>query len=199
MLLLDYIISMDNFLTAIYGSKQTVFTSREIALLIGEKSLNNLKAKLSYYVKTGKLIRLRRGLFAKNGEYDRNELVVRIYTPAYIGFETVLGREGVTFQFYSSFFVASYLSREISVGDQKIVYRKLKDEILTNQKGLINRGYYFEATKERAFLDRLYLFGDYYFDNLRGIDWVVCRDLLSVYKSKKLEETLNKYQEEYAE
>lgn len=190
---------MDSFLTAIYGSKQTVFTSREIALLIGEKSMDNLKSKLSYYARTGKLIRLRRGLFAKNEKYDKNELAVRIYTPAYVSFETVLGREGIVFQFYSSIFVASYLSREVSVGDQNIVYRKLKSDVLTNQKGLIDRGYYFEATKERAFLDRLYLFPDYYFDNLRGIDWDACRDIALIYKSKKLKKTLEKYQKEYAQ
>lgn len=190
---------MDNFLTAIYGSKQTVFTSREIALLIAEKSMDNLKSKLSYYVKTEKLIRLRRGIFAKNGNYDRNELAVRIFTPAYVSFETVLSREGVTFQFYESVFVASYLSREISVGDRKITYRKLKDEILTNRKGLIDRGYYSEATKERAFLDRLYLLPDYYFDNLRGIDWDICEDIVPIYKSRKLERTLEKYKKEYAQ
>lgn len=190
---------MDSFLTAIYGSKQTVFTSREIALLIGEKNLDNLKSKLSYYVKTGKLIRLRRGVFVKNEKYDRNELAVRIYTPAYVSFETVLGREGVAFQYYGTIFVASYLSREISVGENKITYRKLKDEILTNQKGLINHGYYFEATKERAFLDRLYLSDTYHFDNLRGIDWGSCRDIVSIYKSKKLEKALERYQKEYAQ
>ncbi len=189
---------MDNFLTALYGSKQTVFTSREIALLIAEKSMDNLKSKLSYYVKTGKLIRLRRGIFVKNETYDRNELAVRIFTPAYVGFETILGREGVTFQFYGSIFVASYLSREVSVGDQKITYRKLKNEILTNRKGLIDRGYYFEATKERAFLDRLYLFPDYYFDNLRGIDWDACRDIVPIYRSRKLERTLEKYKKEFS-
>ncbi len=189
---------MDSFLTVIYGSKQTVFTSMEIALLIGEKSMDNLKSKLSYYVKTGKLMRLRRGLFIKNKDYNKNELAVRIYTPAYLSFETILAREGVTFQYYESIFVASYLSREIIVGENKITYRKLKNEVLTNKKGLIDRGYYFEATKERAFLDRLYLFPDYSFDNLRGIDWDVCRDIVPIYKSKKLKKTLEKYQKEYA-
>ncbi|OIQ02469.1 MAG: hypothetical protein COZ27_00265 [Candidatus Moranbacteria bacterium CG_4_10_14_3_um_filter_41_65] len=189
---------MDSFLTVIYGSKQTVFTSMEIALLISEKSMDNLKSKLSYYVKTGKLIRLRRGLFAKNGSYNKNELAVRIYTPAYVSFETVLAREGVIFQYYESLFVASYLTRDISVRENKITYRKLKHEVLTNRKGLIDRGYYFEATKERAFLDRLYLFPDYFFDNLRGIDWRICNEIVPIYKSEKLRKTLERYEKEYA-
>lgn len=188
---------MDNFLTVLYRSKQTVFTNKEIALLIGEKNPNNLKSKLAYYVQTGKLIRLRRGVFAKDLKYDKNELVVRIYTPAYISFETVLARNGVTFQYYRSLSAASYLSREISVGGDKLVYRKLKSEVLTSRKGLIDRGYYLEATKERAFLDRLYLFDRYHFDNLRGINWQLCREIVPIYKSKKLEKTLERYKKEY--
>ena len=189
---------MDNFLVALYGSKQTVFTSREIALLIGAKSMNTLKSKLAYYVKTGRLIRLRRGMFAKDKTYDRNELAVRIYTPAYLSFETVLARTGVIFQYYESLFVASYLSREVIVAEQKIVYRKLRDDILGNQKGLVDRGYFFEATKERAFLDRLYLFPEYYFDNLRGMDWDVCKEIAPIYKSRKLEKILDTYIQAYA-
>lgn len=189
---------MDSFLVALYGSKQTVFTSREIALLIGAKSMNTLKSKLAYYVKTGRLIRLRRGMFAKDKTYDRNELAVRIYTPAYLSFETVLARTGVIFQYYESLFVASYLSREVIVAEQKIVYRKLRDDILGNQKGLVDRGYFFEATKERAFLDRLYLFPEYYFDNSRGMDWDVCKEIAPIYKSQKLEKILDTYIQAYA-
>ncbi|MFA4817343.1 MAG: hypothetical protein WC608_01300 [Parcubacteria group bacterium] len=189
---------MDNFLTIIYGSKQTVFTSMEIAILIGEKNTNKLKSKLAYYVKTGKLIRLRRGIFAKNEAYDKNELAVRVYTPAYVSFETVLAKEGVIFQYYEAIFVASYLSRNLNFKGNKLTYRKLKNEILINQRGMINKETYFEATKERAFLDILYLFGDYHCDNLRSIDWNICFDIVKIYKNKTLEKRLKKYFKEYA-
>lgn len=190
---------MDNFLTTIYGSKQTVFTSLEIAILIGEKDANKLKSKLSYYVKTGKLIRLRRGIFAKNETYSKNELAVRVYTPAYVSFETILLREGVIFQYYETIFVASYLSRNLNFKGNKFAYRKLKNEILINQKGIVDKGTYFEATKERAFLDMLYLFGDYYCDNLRGINWDFCFDIVTIYKNKALEKKLKNYFKKYAE
>lgn len=190
---------MDNFLTIIYGSRQSVFTSMEIAILIGEKNADKLKSKLAYYVKTGKLIRLRRGIFSKNDSYDKNELAVRIFTPAYVGFETVLLKEGVIFQYNESIFVASYLSRKLKFEENKFTYRKLKNEILINQKGLINKGTYFEATKERAFLDMLYLFGSYYFDNLGGINWNICYEIIPIYGNKALEKKLKNYQKKYAE
>jgi hypothetical protein len=188
---------MESFLISLYKSKQTVFTSGEIALLTREKSAVNLKNKISYYVKTGDLLRLRRGVFAKNNDYNKKELAVRIYTPAYIGFETVLAREGVIFQYYETIFVASYLSRSLSVKENVITYRKLKSDILINQKGIINKGTYFEATKERAFLDMIYLFGDYYFDNLRGIDWEACFEMTSIYKRKNFEKKIKEYQKKY--
>jgi hypothetical protein len=188
---------MDNFLTILYGSNQTVFTSMEIAILTGEKDSNRLKSKLAYYAKTEKLIRLRRGIFAKNEAYEKKELAVRIFTPAYISFETVLAKEGVIFQYYESIFIASYLSRSLKFKENKFTYRKLKDEVLISQKGLINRGTYFEASKERAFLDMLYLFGDYYLDNPEAIDWVFCDEIVGIYKNKKLERTLKNYQKKY--
>ena len=190
---------MDTFLTIIYGSKQTVFTVREIALLVGSRDAANFRSKLSYYVRTGKLIRLRRGVFAKDERYDPKELAVRICTPAYISFETVLAQEGVTFQYYDTIFVASYLSRTISVGKNTIAFRKLKDAILTDPNGLIDCGFYYEATRERAFLDRLYLSDSYHFDNLRGIDWGACRKLLPIYGSRKLEVAFETYENEYAQ
>ncbi len=189
---------MDNFLTIIYGSKQTVFTSKEIAILIGEKNADKLKSKLSYYVKTGKLIRLRRGIFSKKDDYDKNELAVRIFTPAYVSFETVLAKEGVIFQYYETIFAASYLSRNLKFRENKFTFRKLKSEILINQQGLINRGTYFEASKERAFLDMLYLFGSCHFDNLRNINWNTCFDIVGIYKNKMLEKRLKNYFEKYA-
>lgn len=188
---------MDNFLTIIYGCQQTVLTSKEIAILIGEKNANKLKSKLAYYVKTKKLIRLRRGIFAKNEKYDRNELALRVFAPAYVSFETVLSREGVIFQFYESIFVASYLSRSLTIRKDKFTFRKLKNEILLSREGLINKGTYFEASRERAFLDMVYLFGDYYFDNLRSIDWQACYEMAPLYKMKNFENKIKEYQKKY--
>jgi hypothetical protein len=184
---------MKEFLTSIYKAKQTVFTSNEIALLAGEKGMDSLKAKLAYYVKTKKLIRLRRGIFAKDDGFDKNELAVRVFSPAYVSFETVLAKEGVIFQYYDSVFVASYLSRELSFGKNKIIYRKLKNEVLLSRQGVIDMGGYCVATKERAFLDTLYLFGDYYFDNLRELDWQLCFEMADIYKNKSLKKRLDKY------
>jgi|SRR3989338_10870934 len=184
---------MDNSLLKLYKSSKTILTSKDIAFLWQEKSKDNLKSKISYYVKRGNLRRLRRGIFCKDKEFNPKELATSIHTPAYISFETVLREEAVIFQQHNAIFVASYLARELKCAPYKFVFRKLKDEVLVNNQGIINKNGYSQASKERAFLDMIYLFKDYHFDNLRNIDWEKCSQLAKIYKNKSLEIRLKKY------
>ncbi|MCK5510294.1 hypothetical protein KAI65_01965 [Candidatus Parcubacteria bacterium] len=184
---------MDNLLLKLYQSSKTVLTTKEIALLWKESNKNNLKSKIFYYVKKGGLIRLKRGIFAKNKKYDLKELAVSIYTPAYISFETVLREEGVIFQHHNAVFVANYLSKEVKCSGNKIVFRKLKDTVLINQSGVVNKNNFCQANKERAFLDMIYLFKNYYFDNLDSLDWKKCFELAKIYQNKELIKRLQKY------
>ena len=185
---------MDNLIAKIYGSSKTVFNTKDIALIWGENNKNNLKSKISYYVKNKDLIRLKNGIFIKDKNYDRFELATRIYTPSYISFETVLRENGIIFQHYDTVFVAGKLSKDILIDDLKISFRKIKNIALYNPLGIINKNNYSMASKERAFLDTIYLFPQYYFDNLRSIDWQKCFEIALIYKNKKLTERLKKYQ-----
>jgi len=184
---------MDNLLLKLYQSYRTVLTIKEIALLWEETNKNNLKSKVFYYVKSGGLVRLRKGIFAKDKKYNFKELATNIYTPAYISFETVLREEGIIFQYHKAIFVASYLSKEIKCNGNKIIFRKLKDTVLINKKGIINKNNFCQANKERAFLDMIYLFKDYYFDNLDNLDWEKCFELSKIYNNKELIKRLQKY------
>jgi predicted transcriptional regulator of viral defense system len=184
---------MDNLLVKLYQSPKTILTTKDIALLWREKNKNNLKSKIAYYVKKGGLRRIRRGIFSKGKEYSFKELAVSIYTPAYISFETVLREEGVIFQHHEAVFVASYLSKEIQCGENKIIFRKLKDEVLLNRSSIINEGNFCRASKERAFLDMIYLFKDYHFDNLGNLDWEKCFELVKIYRNQQMISRLKKY------
>ncbi|QQS61177.1 MAG: hypothetical protein IPN70_04815 [Candidatus Moraniibacteriota bacterium] len=187
-----------SFIDSLYLSPQSVFSSKEIAILTKEADPLSLKSKLAYYVRRGKLVRLRKGFYAKPEKYEKKEFAVRLYTPSYISFETVLAQEGIIFQYYATIFVASYVSREIQLSDATFRYRKVKDAILLNRKGIVDKDGFFEASKERAFLDMLYSNPKYYFDNLRSIDWDACFDLVSLYQKKSLEKTLKEYYNLYA-
>lgn len=177
-------------------AKNTVFTFKEISLLWEETNQNLIKRRVNHYVKTGKLYRIRRGIYAKDKNYDKFELATKIYTPSYISFETVLTRAGVVFQFYSQIFVASYLTREIKVDGQIYSFKKIKDEILTNSLGIKQKENYPIATPERAFLDTLYLYKKYHFDNFSPIEWEKVFEILPIYKNKSLEKRVNRYYQE---
>jgi len=184
---------MDNLLVKLYQSPKTILTAKEIALLWREKNKNNLKSKIAYYVKSGNLKRIKKGVFAKEEKYDLKELAVSIYIPAYISFETVLREEGIIFQHHNAVFVASYLSRKIKCQRNKFIYRKLKDEVLFNRNGVVDKKNYSIAIKERAFLDMIYLFNDYYFDNLSNLNWKKCFQLAEIYDNKQMFKRLEKY------
>jgi len=186
----------NDFILEIYKKPQTVFSLKEISMLFPELIYKNLKSKLSYFVSTGKLKRLRKGIYAKEN-YNFLELANKIYTPSYISLETVLLKEGIIFQDYKTIFASSYLSRRIRVENQEIFYRKIKDEILLNSLGLNEENNYFIASKERAFLDAVFLYKDYHFDNLRPLDWEMVKEIEKIYPSKALVKRVNQYYKIY--
>jgi predicted transcriptional regulator of viral defense system len=173
-------------ISAILKSKQTVFTFKDVSLLWGMTDRKSAVTGINYYVSTGDLYRIRRGIYAKDKDYDKVELASRIYTPAYVSFETVLARAGLIFQYYSQIFVASYLTREIIIDGQKYVYRKIKDTSLTDPAGVLNQDGIAIATKERAFLDTLYINKDYHFDHLGVLDWEMVFQILPLYENKRM-------------
>ncbi|MCF7799388.1 type IV toxin-antitoxin system AbiEi family antitoxin domain-containing protein [Candidatus Babeliales bacterium] len=180
----------------ILRSKSTVLTFKEILIASGEKQPDLLKRRLNYYVKKGELYNIRRGLYSKDKNYDKFELATKIFTPSYISFETILYQSGVIFQYYNKIFVASYQTKEISCDNQVYSFRKIKDIILTNIAGIENKGNYFVASKERAFLDTLYLNKDYYFDNLLPLDLDKIKALLPIYNNKRMVKKVKQYFED---
>ena len=86
------------YLEVLLRSPKTVFTTKDVCLLWGEEREQTVSGRLNKYVRAGKLIRVHRGIYAKDKNYNHFELATRIYTPSYISFETVLTRAGINFQ-----------------------------------------------------------------------------------------------------
>src|SRR3990167_9660136 len=110
--------------STILRAKNSVFTFKDIVLLWKESVPALAKRRIHHYVKTGKLQAIRRGIYAKDENYNRLELATKIYTPSYVSLETIIRKEGVIFQHYETIFVITYLSREIVVDGQTYVYKK---------------------------------------------------------------------------
>lgn len=190
---------MDSLIAKLYQSPKTILTNKDMALIWQETSPDNLKAKIAYYVKQGALIRLTRGVFAKDTNYNPKELATSIYTPSYISFETVLREAGIIFQHYDTIFVAGPWPKTMTVDKTTITFRKLKDSVLFSASGVENKDNYSIASPERAFLDTIYLSPEYYFDNLRSINWEKCFELVKIYDNQQLIKRLKQYQKKYAQ
>lgn len=190
---------MDNLIAKLYQSSKTILTIKDIALLWEETNPINLKSKVSYYTKQGVLIRLTRGVFAKDKNYNPKELATSIYTPSYISFETALREAGIIFQHYDTIFIAGPWPLTKKIDKHIFTFRKLKDSLLYNSAGIKNENNFSIAGPERAFLDMIYLFPEYYFDNLKPINWELCFELAKIYDNKQLIKRLAKYQKNYVE
>lgn len=181
----------------IYTNPDTVFTRGSLAQLYPRTTPKQLTNALTYAVKAGKLLKLRRGVYAKS-PYNPQELAVKLYPPSYISLETILRNHGVIFQTSGAIQCVSYLTRSLMIDGHLIEYRKMKDLILTNQSGLVSLNNVTAAGPERAFLDAMFIFHDYHFDNLRPIDWNIVHTLLPIYKSKVLVDRTNKLEKKAA-
>lgn len=152
----------------------------------------NIRQRMAYLAKTGAVQRLTHGIYAKN-KYNPFELANRLYTPSYISLETVLRQAGITFQHYDQIFSVSYLSRTVPVSGHIFKYHQVSKRILFNNRGVIKKGMVTIASPERAFLDTVYLYKDYHFDNLGAFDWKKVFELETLYKSQALSNRVREY------
>jgi hypothetical protein len=173
---------------------QTVYTVAELSQIVSDYRGQKLYAALNFARKSKDLIRITRGIYALNREYSREEFGNKLRIPSYVSSYSVLQREGVVFQPYSSVFLMAARSETLVVDGQKYIYRKMKDVILLNPLGITIENGVARASIERAICDKLYLDGDEHFDNLRSVTWdFMARLNIEVYANNKvIEEYIRK-------
>ena len=172
---------------------KTVYSFKELVLLWPNADPKTIRSRISYYIKHKDLYHVRRGLYAKNKDYDRYELATQIYTPSYISFETVLVRAGIVFQYYTQIFVASYQTKTIECDGQTCTFKSIKSSILCNSMGIEMKENYSIAIPERAYLDILYLNKDYFLDNPWSLDWGKVFEILPIYGNKRMEKVVSRH------
>ncbi len=178
--------SQSDILLDLYASPNTVFTMPYLRLCYPGVSPTALLLRINRFVKAGRLLNIRRGIYAKPN-YNALELACCLYTPSYISLEYVLQKAGVIFQYDSAITMVSYLGRVLEVDTHILNYRRIKGEIMVDMRGIEQHGNITIATPERAFLDTLYLNSNYYFDNLHILNRDLVMDLLPIYHCKRLE------------
>ncbi len=177
-------ITQMNNIWKLLQSKKTVFTYQNLQSILWIQNRDTLKSFLERQIKAWILIRPYKWIYALQ-DFDIFEFATKIKTQSYISFETVLKKEWIIFQdYWKTIFLASDNSIEKKAFWYTFKCLKVKDNILYNPIWLINKWWYFIATKERAICDRLYLSQNYYFDNLEWINKEKLLEISQIYSQR---------------
>jgi len=180
------------YLNQLIRLNRFIFTVDEASLIWKLKDNQQLWNKLNYYVDSGQIQRLKRGVYHIVGfELDKYLLGTKLRQPSYISFDTVLSLSGVIFQHDSRVFLAGSNSLVLNVDGSEFIFRKLKEIVLFNPKGIEQAGYP-KASLERAYLDTLYLDPNRYFDNESAVDFDKCLTIVDIYENKRMKQELEK-------
>lgn len=170
------------------------FTSEDVAGLLGIKSSSAI-VLCARYIKNGLFIRLKKDLYALKERWEINSsadfyrISNILQVPSYISLMTALSFYEVTTQVQRGFFESVCIKRTDRYEIDGIIFNfyKLKRELyfdFTKQED------FFIATKEKAFLDAMYLysFGKYAFDidsiDVGKLDVKRIKKLLEVYPER---------------
>lgn len=172
------------YLETLLKSWKTVFTYDDIRFFFQITNRNTLKSLLARLVKSWVLQHLSSGIFAFP-HYEVFEFATVFHKNSYISFETVLKQEAIVFQDYgNTLFLASDRSETKSALWTTFEYHKLKNDVLSNPLGIIQKGTYAIATAERAVCDRIYLSPSYYFDNLEPLRKDTLLEIAEIYNQR---------------
>lgn len=174
--------------------ERLIFTVEDVEDLLGIRH-ESARVLCSRYVKNGLFIRLKRNLYILTEIWENlsREDLIRIsnllQVPSYVSFITALSTYEVTTQVQRDFLESASIKRSISFKIEGVIfnYYKLKKKYYFD---FVREGDIFVATKEKAFLDSVYLysFGKYKIDfsslDLDKLDENRIRELLKIYPKK---------------
>ena len=137
------------------GFNKSYFTIFDLGKILDVKK-DSLYVTLNRLVKSGVLIRLKRGIYQPEfKEPELEKTAGELYYPSYLSFESALSRFGVLNLIpYSLSFATTRKTKSMSLLERQVVYRHLKQKLFfgfTHEEGL------YIAEPEKALLDLVYL------------------------------------------
>jgi len=178
-------------------NKRLYFKTEDLANVLGVKKSSS-KVICNRYVKKGIILRLKKDFYILREKWDnlRIEEFFRLanflQVPSYISFMTALSFYEITTQVQRNFFESASLkrSRTFKIEDTLFNFYKLKNEYYFGFDKVNN---VFIATKEKAFVDSIYLysFGKYKIDlaslDLAKLNKNRIKKILNIYPQKTRE------------
>jgi predicted transcriptional regulator of viral defense system len=174
-------------------SPQTIFTVDDLSVLWKISDRSKLWESIKYYLRTGRLRSIQRGVYSTVDDYSPLEAAIKIFPPAYISFITALAFHGAYFQYTDEIHVMGQTSKRIDLpGGRPIIYHQLKKEMLLKQNGVYKHEGYWIASLERAICDTSYLEPSFVFENVDKADADELERLSQLYDNRALSNRIQK-------
>lgn len=136
-------------------SGKTVFSSKNLRSL-WNISPNNAKIVSKRMVEKGLIMRIAKGYYALNKDFNINELASLIISPSYVSFNTALFYWGVSFQTSNIISSVSPLNYQKKIEGRIFRYYAMKKSLFFNLEGINYKNNLAIARPERAVLDSFY-------------------------------------------
>lgn len=164
----------DQKIKKLLQDSKRLYHTQDLAVLWGIDNQNTLYTAIKRYVKRGFLNKIHKGFYS-TVPLDRVDIVylgiVGLHRYGYVSTESILVKKGLIFQDVRYITLVSDVSKRFEIAGHKFLARRMKDDYLYNEAGIVKKGGIRFALVERAVADILYFNPDYHFDAKSSIDW----------------------------
>lgn len=199
-----------NKLVKLQRSGRNIFTAQDLSVLWNYKDERKLYELIKYYVNNKQIHRLTKGLYGLD-EYDEEvlrldshllfEIANKLVRNSYISLFSALKFYGVVFQYYDEIYSVANKSTVKTVKGIKFVYKRIKDDVLFNEAGIVKKGFIRIASVERAVCDSLYFSPQLGLEHVERIEkdkiWRVAKIYNNQALMKRVAKLLEKKNAEY--
>lgn len=146
---------MEKLIQKINKIPKSYFSFADIRKVAGMEDAS-LKVALSRMIKRGELLRIEKGIYAKDiSKINWEQLACENYRPSYISFESALAKYNILSQRPMNLtLAAAKRSRRAKMLDNTVIYRHIQPKLFW---GYFKEDSYLIAEPEKAFLDLAYL------------------------------------------
>ncbi len=172
----------DQKIKKLLQDSRKLYHTQDLAVLWGIDNPNTLYTTIKRYVKRGLLNKIHKGFYSTvplNAVDPFCLGIVGLHRYGYVSTESVLVKEGLIFQALRYITLVSEISKRFEIAGHKFLARRMKDDYLHNEAGIIVKEGVRFASVERAVADMLYFNPDHHFDAKSSVDWKKVEEIRS--------------------
>lgn len=154
--------------------REPIFHTQDLMVLWEVFNKNTLYTTIKRLVKNGALYRIQKGMYSllPVTEIDPWLLGVKaLHGFGYVSTETMLSKYGVINQLGTKITLVGGKSAKFQLQGHDFICRKLSDQFLYNNLGIMEVDGVRQASLERAAADILYFNPSFHFDNKKLLEW----------------------------